>query len=78
VRERERAIKKGIHNAEDSAVSTDAESERENDDGDETGVFAEPAGGISNVLEEGREPRERTHVRVTSIGLLRALLTLRL
>jgi len=78
VGERERAIKEGIHDAEDSAVSADAESEREDDDGDETGVFAEPAGGISNILKEGREPGERTHVRVTSIGLLRALLTLRL
>jgi len=71
-----RTVDKRVHDAEDGSVRADAEGERKDDDGDESGSFSEAARGVAKVLQEGMEPGERAHVRVTSRVKRRPLATL--
>src|SRR5882724_1658061 len=60
--EGQRLQQHSVHNAEDCGVRADAERERENCDGRESGIFHQTTESIAQVLRETFQPTENVHV----------------
>ena len=56
IRVRQRTKQDSVDNREDRSVGAYSESEGEDGDGGEAGIFAEHAGAVAQILEERIEP----------------------
>ena len=59
--ERERANQQCVHHAENGRACADPESHDENREGSETGVTAQRAERVPQILQQGVEERDASH-----------------
>src|ERR1700683_1657226 len=62
----------GINEREDSGVGSDSESERQNCDGSEAGIFAEHTEAVAQVLEQSFDHRKAPSLAIDFLGLFHA------